>query len=81
MSCKIWMIRGSPRTPDRLPGLSGSRVQQSKVFRTVIGTCGPYNLGGSATFIGIRMTAVNRFLGYKMLYTRSIVAMSKLLEI
>ena len=43
------MIRGSPRTPDRLPELSGSHVQQSEVLRTMIGACGPYNLGGSAT--------------------------------
>ena len=40
------MIRGSPRTPDRLLELSGSRVQQSEVFRTMTGACGPYNLGG-----------------------------------
>ena len=49
MSGKIWMIWGSPRTPDRLLELLGSRVQQSKVFRTMIGACGPYNLGGSTT--------------------------------
>jgi hypothetical protein len=40
---------GFSRTPDRLPELSGSRVQQSKVFRTMTGTCGPYNLGSFAT--------------------------------
>ena len=45
----MWMIWGSPRTPDRLPKLSGSRVQQSEVFRTMTGACGPYNLGGFAT--------------------------------
>ena len=45
----MWMIRGSPRTPDRLPGLSGSRVQQSEVLRIMTGACGPYNQGGSAT--------------------------------
>jgi hypothetical protein len=45
------MIRGSSRTPDRLLELFGSRVQQSKVFRTTIGAHGPYNLGGFATHI------------------------------
>jgi hypothetical protein len=45
----MWIIRGSPKTPDRLPELSGSRVQQSEVFRTMIGAHGPYNSGGSAT--------------------------------
>ena len=45
----MWMIQGSLRTPDRLPELSGSRVQQSEVFRTMIGACGPYNMGGSTT--------------------------------
>ena len=44
---------GSPRTPDRLPRLSGSRVQQLEVFRIMIGARGPYNLGGS-TIDGIR---------------------------
>ena len=53
MSCKIWKIRGSPRTPDGLPELSGSHVQQSGVLRTMTGACGPYNLGGSA-IAGIR---------------------------
>ena len=48
MNCKMWMIQGSPRTPDRLPELSGSHVQQSEVFRTMTGARGPYNLGGSA---------------------------------
>ena len=47
------MIQGSPRTPSRLPKLSGSRVQQSEVFKTMIGVGGPYNWGGSAT-AGIR---------------------------
>jgi hypothetical protein len=46
----MWMIRGFLRTPDRLPKLSGSRVQQSEVLRTMTGASGPYNLGGSATF-------------------------------
>ena len=45
----MWMIRGSPWTPDRLSGLSGSRVQQSEVLRTMTGARRPYNLGGSAT--------------------------------
>jgi hypothetical protein len=40
---------GFPRTPDRLPELSSSRVQQSEVFRTMIGARGLYNSGGSAT--------------------------------
>jgi hypothetical protein len=43
------MIWGSPRTPDRLLELSGSRVQQSEVFRTMTGARGSYNLGGSTT--------------------------------
>ena len=38
-----------PMTPDRLPELSGSHVQQSEVLRTMTGACGPYNLGGSVT--------------------------------
>ena len=45
----MWMIRGSPRTPDRLPELSGSCVQLLEVFRTMTGAHGPYNLGGFAT--------------------------------
>ena len=45
----MWMIRGSPRTPDRLPKLCGSCVQQSEVYETITGICGPHNLGGSAT--------------------------------
>jgi hypothetical protein len=48
MSCKMQMIQGSPRTLDRLPGLSGSHVQQLEVFRTMTGACGPFNFGGSA---------------------------------
>ena len=32
----MWMIRGSPRTPDTLPELSISLVQQSEVFRTIM---------------------------------------------
>jgi hypothetical protein len=32
-------------------GLSGSHVQQSKVFRTMTGARGPYNLGGSTTLL------------------------------
>jgi hypothetical protein len=36
----MWMIQGSPRTPDRLLELSGSCVQQSEVFRTMIGALG-----------------------------------------
>ena len=39
----------SPRTPDRLSELSSSHVQQLEVLRTMIGACGPYNLGGSVT--------------------------------
>ena len=49
----MWMIQGSPRTPDRLPKLSGSRVELLEVFRTITCARGPYNLGGSAT-AGIR---------------------------
>ena len=49
----MWMIRGSLRIADRLFELFGSHVQQSEEFKTMIGTCGPYNLGGSTT-AGIR---------------------------
>jgi hypothetical protein len=49
MSCKTWMIRVSPRTPDRLPELSGLHVQLLEVCKTMVGTYGPYNSGGSAT--------------------------------
>jgi hypothetical protein len=52
----MWMIRGSLRTPDRLPELFGSHVQQSEAFRTMTGAHGPYNLGGSTTS-GIRAHA------------------------
>jgi hypothetical protein len=44
------MIRGSPRTPDRLPELFDLHVLLSEVCGTMIGTCGLYNLGGSATY-------------------------------
>jgi hypothetical protein len=47
------MIRGSPRTLDRLPELSGSHVQQLEVLKIMTGACGPYNLGGFA-IAGIR---------------------------
>ena len=50
---KSWMIQGSPRTPDRLPELSGSHVRLSEVWKTMMSTCGPYNLGGS-TIAGIK---------------------------
>jgi hypothetical protein len=49
----MWMIRVSPRTPDRLPELSGLYVQLSEVYKTMVGTCGPYNSGGS-TIAGIK---------------------------
>ena len=39
---------GFPKTPDRLPGLCGLLVLLSEVCETMTGTCGPYNLGGSA---------------------------------
>jgi hypothetical protein len=42
------MIRVSPRTPDRLFELCGSHVQQSEALLAMIGTCGPYDSGGSA---------------------------------
>jgi len=51
MSCKKWMIRGSPSSPHRLPELSSLRAQQSEVFRTMTGARGPYNWGGYATCI------------------------------
>jgi hypothetical protein len=40
---------GFPRTPDRLFKLCGAHVQQSEALKAMIGTCGPYNLGGFAT--------------------------------
>jgi hypothetical protein len=45
---------GFPRTPNRLLMLSGSRAQQSEVVETMIGACGRYNLGGSATICVLR---------------------------
>jgi hypothetical protein len=45
------MIRGSPRTPDILPELSDLHVLLSEVCGTMIDTCGPYNLGGSAIHV------------------------------
>jgi hypothetical protein len=50
---KTWMIRGSPRTPDRLQELSDLHVPLLEVWKIMIGTCGPYDSGGSAT-AGIR---------------------------
>jgi hypothetical protein len=44
-----WMIRVSPRTPDRLLESFGTRVLRSEVFETMMGACGPLNSGGSAT--------------------------------
>jgi hypothetical protein len=49
----MWMNHLSPRTLDRLPELSGLHVQLSEVCKTMVGTCGPYNSGGSA-IAGIR---------------------------
>ena len=40
---------GFLRTPDRLSELCGLCVLLSEVYETMTGTCGPYNLGGSAT--------------------------------
>jgi hypothetical protein len=40
---------GFLRTLDRLFKLCGAHVQQSEALKAMIGTCGPYNLGGSAT--------------------------------
>jgi hypothetical protein len=53
---------GFPRTPDRLPELCGLYVQQSKIWKTMTNTCGPYNLGGSATYNGksIRLHPLKR---------------------
>jgi len=42
---------GFPEDTDRLPQLSGSRVQQLEAFRTMTDARGPYNLGDSATFV------------------------------
>jgi hypothetical protein len=55
---KMWMIRGSPRTPDRLPKLSDSHVLLSEVWETMIGTCGPYDSGGFVTkaFLEVLLT-------------------------
>jgi hypothetical protein len=50
---KTWMIRGSPRTPDRLPELSDLHALLSEVGEMMIGTCGPYDSSGSAS-AGIR---------------------------
>ena len=41
---------GFPRTPDRLLESFGTRARRSEVFETMMGTCGPLNSGGSATF-------------------------------
>ena len=47
---------GFPMTPDRLSGLYGLCVQWSEVYETMMGTCGPYNLDGSArTIVEVRM--------------------------
>ena len=53
----MWMIRGSPRTPNRLPMLSGSCVQQSEVFRIMTCAHGPYNLGSSTTMLSTAIKA------------------------
>jgi hypothetical protein len=45
---------GFPRIPDRLFKLCGAHVQQSEALKAMIGTCGPYNLGGSATIAMLR---------------------------
>jgi hypothetical protein len=49
----MWMIRGPPRAPDRLLESFGTRALRSEVFETMMGACGPFNSGGSAT-AGIR---------------------------
>jgi len=46
-----WMIRVSPRTPDRLLESFGTRARRSEVFETMMGACGPLNSGGSDTAI------------------------------
>jgi hypothetical protein len=46
---KIVDDSGFPRTPDRLLKLCGTHVWLLEVFKTMMSTCGPYNLGGSAT--------------------------------
>jgi hypothetical protein len=40
---------GLLRTPDRLSEFCDLHVQLSEVWKTMIGTCGPYDSGGSAT--------------------------------
>jgi hypothetical protein len=46
---KIMDDSGFPRTPDRLLKFCGTHVWLLEVFKTMTNTCGPYNLGGSAT--------------------------------
>jgi hypothetical protein len=46
---KIMDDSGFPRTPDRLLKFCGTHVWLLEVFKTLTSTCGPYNLGGSAT--------------------------------
>jgi hypothetical protein len=46
---KIVDDSGFPMTPDRLLKLCGPHVWVLEVFKTMISTCGPYNLGGSTT--------------------------------
>jgi hypothetical protein len=53
---------GSPRTPNST-GLPGFHVQRSEVFRTMTGTHGQHNLGGSAT-AGIGAHTLDLLLHY-----------------
>jgi hypothetical protein len=48
---KIVDDSGFPRTPDRLLKFCDTHIWLLEVFKTMMSTCGPYNLGGSATVI------------------------------
>jgi hypothetical protein len=65
----MWMIQGSLRTPNRLPKLSFSCVQQSEIFKKMTGARGPYNLGGSITegSGAILPRSVSIFVGVELL--------------
>jgi hypothetical protein len=55
---------GFPEDTRQTTGLSGFRIHQSEVFRTMTSTRGPYNLGSSATTMSVPLTAdgINRSL-------------------
>ena len=49
-----WMIRVSPRTPDRPVKLLGTHVRYQRSIETTIDARGPDVLGGSATMVTLR---------------------------